>query len=629
MKSKLIMAAALVGLCASWSGAPLFTRDRVVMTTSKGKIVLKLYPEESPLAVNNFVGLATGQRQWSDSRDGQLKATRYYDGLTFHRIIPNFMIQGGDPLGNGTGGPGYKFDNEKSPNLGFDRPGILAMAHAGPNTNGSQFFITVAAAPWLNGSYTIFGEVTEGMEVVNAIVSSPRQANDRPVEEIRIIKVDIEGAGVGGVASAPKPVAPPKLSVQLSFQEPSRNDILDAGEKGALVVSVSNEGKGDAYALKFVLSGDSKKGLSFPSELALGDLAPGKTVVRELPLESDKTMSAGKLKFKAEVREANGFDAPASLLEFEAAAFKAPKLELVKVTIGGLGVIKAGEVSRVFAFIRNGGEGSARKVGAALELGSADIFLSGDASLDLGDLSPGETKQAVFDFVVNNRFSGKSLPVAVKLVEAGGGAESIPLGLALGEGAPSLKVVSIKGKAAPAPAAPAPLEEDLDAPPSSNTAVDPEAYAVVIGVEKYRQAGIPPVEFAARDAQSMHSYLTRAMGFDPKNAVLLQNEAATKTDLEKYLGTWLRRRVTEKSRVFVFYAGHGAPNPATGEGFLIPYEGDPSYTEDTAFPVKRLYENLAKLKAREITVVLDACFSGQGNRSVIAKGARPLVAVHA
>ncbi len=193
-------------------------------------------------------------------------------------------------------------------------------------------------------------------------------------------------------------------------------------------------------------------------------------------------------------------------------------------------------------------------------------------------------------------------------------------------------VARVEVPAAPAPAeeaakpapAPAPVA-DFDRPPASATPADPDAYAVVIGLEKYRSPGIPAVDFAARDARAMYDYLTLAMGFDPRNVLLMTDAQATKTDLEKNLGSWLKNRVEARSRVFIYYAGHGAPNPATGEGYLMPYEADPNYLEDTAYPVSKLHASLAKLPAKNVTVVLDACFSGQGVRSLLAKGARPLV----
>jgi uncharacterized caspase-like protein len=167
--------------------------------------------------------------------------------------------------------------------------------------------------------------------------------------------------------------------------------------------------------------------------------------------------------------------------------------------------------------------------------------------------------------------------------------------------------------------------EDVDVPPATRTKVDREAYAVVVGVEKYRD--IPAVEFAARDAQSVYDYLTMAMGFDPKNVVHLENERATRTDLATHLGPWLKDRVTAKSRVFVYFSGHGSPDPLTGEGYLIPYDGSPKYVGETAVSLKQLYDGLSRLPAKDVTVVLDSCFSGAGGRSFLAAGIRPLVNV--
>lgn len=137
--------------------------------TSLGELVVKLLPEKAPQTVANFVGLAEGTREWKDPNSGQTVKRPLYDGTLFHRVIPDFMIQGGDPLGTGTGGPGYRFEDEIGPDNRFDRPGLLAMANAGPNTNGSQFFITEVPTPHLNRGHTIFGEVVKGVELVRKI----------------------------------------------------------------------------------------------------------------------------------------------------------------------------------------------------------------------------------------------------------------------------------------------------------------------------------------------------------------------------------------------------------------------------------------------------------------------------
>ena len=140
--------------------------------TSMGDIVLKLFPEKAPKTVENFLALAEGSRAWKDPKSGQTVKRPLYDGTVFHRVIPQFMIQGGDPLGTGTGGPGYKFADEIVPDNRFDKPGLLAMANAGPNTNGSQFFITEVPTPWLDRGHTIFGEVVKGFELVPKIAAA-------------------------------------------------------------------------------------------------------------------------------------------------------------------------------------------------------------------------------------------------------------------------------------------------------------------------------------------------------------------------------------------------------------------------------------------------------------------------
>jgi peptidyl-prolyl cis-trans isomerase A (cyclophilin A) len=160
--------------------------------TSLGEFKVRLMPEHAPKTVANFTELAKGEREWTDPRTGQKSNDRLYDGTVFHRVIPDFMIQGGDPLGQGTGGPGYQFEDECPPGgPSFDRPGLLAMANAGPGTNGSQFFVTVVPTAWLTGKHTIFGEVTEGMDVVNAISTTPTSAGDRPTTPVQLLRVDI------------------------------------------------------------------------------------------------------------------------------------------------------------------------------------------------------------------------------------------------------------------------------------------------------------------------------------------------------------------------------------------------------------------------------------------------------
>lgn len=161
--------------------------------TNKGSFKVKLMPEHAPNTVANFTELATGKREWKDPNNGQRKSEPLYNGTIFHRVISGFMIQGGDPQGTGMGGPGYRFEDECPPGgPKFDRAGLLAMANAGPNTNGSQFFVTLAPTPHLNNKHTIFGEVTEGMDVVETIGNIETGPQDRPADDVVVERVDIE-----------------------------------------------------------------------------------------------------------------------------------------------------------------------------------------------------------------------------------------------------------------------------------------------------------------------------------------------------------------------------------------------------------------------------------------------------
>ena len=178
----LLMAAAAEG--ADWPKEP---GEYAEFDTTEGSIIIKLFDQDAPLTVQNFVDLATGKKTGKP----------FYDGLIFHRVIPDFMIQGGCPKGTGTGGPGYTIKDEFSPKLRHDGPGVLSMANAGPNTGGSQFFITVKATPWLDGRHAVFGKVVKGMDVVNKIALVPRDGRDKPLKPVTIKKVTIQRVEAG------------------------------------------------------------------------------------------------------------------------------------------------------------------------------------------------------------------------------------------------------------------------------------------------------------------------------------------------------------------------------------------------------------------------------------------------
>lgn len=166
------------------------TKVTATFETSLGNFVCKLFADECPMTVGNFVGLATGETPWTDPSGKEVK-TPLYDGTVFHRVIPEFMIQGGDPQGTGMGGPGYKFADEIVRTLKHDKPGILSMANSGSNTNGSQFFVTEVPTPWLDGKHAVFGEVIEGMDIVLKIAHAPTGSGNRPKTEIKLNRLVI------------------------------------------------------------------------------------------------------------------------------------------------------------------------------------------------------------------------------------------------------------------------------------------------------------------------------------------------------------------------------------------------------------------------------------------------------
>ncbi len=183
---------------------------------------------------------------------------------------------------------------------------------------------------------------------------------------------------------------------------------------------------------------------------------------------------------------------------------------------------------------------------------------------------------------------------------------------------------SVTAKSSTGISSPSRINSDVDEVPKTKASPNKNAYAIVIGIEQYRQ-GLPPANFAAHDAQLVGDYLTKVLGYHEENVITLLNDHASNVDLAKYFEKWLPNNVEKDSTVFVYFSGHGAPDLKTGSAYLVPYDGDPSFIAETGYSLKRMYDALGKLPAREVIVALDSCFSGAGGRSVIAKGARPLV----
>jgi peptidyl-prolyl cis-trans isomerase A (cyclophilin A) len=213
LATALLLTASLAGAqpaAGKWTKKVQAGKDLyATLKTSQGDITVKLFSKDAPKTVANFVGLATGEKSWRDPATGDMSKKPLYSGTVFHRVIPSFMIQGGDPLGSGRGDPGYRFEDEFQSGRTFDKPGILAMANAGPGTNGSQFFITTSTPAHLNNRHTIFGEVVKGYEVVEAISNVPRGPMDRPETPVTLTQIDLSEKPPKGLAPAAKPAPKP------------------------------------------------------------------------------------------------------------------------------------------------------------------------------------------------------------------------------------------------------------------------------------------------------------------------------------------------------------------------------------------------------------------------------------
>jgi peptidyl-prolyl cis-trans isomerase A (cyclophilin A) len=209
------------------------------MDTSMGRIACQFYQKQAPKAVANFIGLAEGTKDWTDPTTKKVEHHKpYYDGTIFHRVIPEFMIQGGDPTGSGLGNPGYIFDDEFDPGLNFDRPGRLAMANSGPNTNGSQFFITEQATDFLDQHYTLFGQCDDAsVTVVKAIARVPRDSSDRPLTPVVLEKVTIVPEGQQIPPAAPPPPPPPAAGDANSSVTTPKPIIVSPGIAARLLIA--------------------------------------------------------------------------------------------------------------------------------------------------------------------------------------------------------------------------------------------------------------------------------------------------------------------------------------------------------------------------------------------------------
>lgn len=415
---------------------------------------------------------------------------------------------------------------------------------------------------------------------------------------------------------------PPDITAAITFSEPSGNNILDAGETGRLTVTVKNSGKGDALDVAVELKPDKNlKGLTFDKQVPLGTLPAGGSVTKEIELVASEEVPSEQISFKIDVKEANGFDADPIKLSFDVKSFDPPKLVVADVGIEDQNRnfrIEPMENIEVTVTVQNIGHGGARGVKVNIEKGE-NVYIGGEGRthFDIGSINSGEYKDVVFMFYTNKRIKdSEEIPLSIKITEARPDYKvSKNLALAMNAHQKSVKEFVVKGVETPkgeielATGLTVDIERDLPRAVKINM----DAIAVVIGNSNYRKA--KQVDYAVNDAETVKLYLTEVLGFREGNIFFVSN--ASKGDFELFFGNKgnfkgkLHNAVKAgKSDVFIYYSGHGAPGLKDKRGYFVPIEADPQYIELGGYPIDVFYENIAKLPAKSLTVVLDSCFSG-------------------
>ncbi|MBM3216012.1 hypothetical protein FJZ36_13970, partial [Candidatus Poribacteria bacterium] len=451
-----------------------------------------------------------------------------------------------------------------------------------------------------------------------------------------------------GAATPPRENYPPQLTTTLAFVEPSGNDFLDGEETGSIEVTVANSGRGAARNLNVQLTNlDNAKGITFEATKTVAEIAPNASAKVSIPIRAVETIPDQTARVQVDVLEATwGADADPVIVTFTTRPLRPPRFEIPPTAVGvdddregesqgnSNGRIEPGELIEVSVILQNAGEGDARGVGVTPSVPDGVVYQSPTTTLDLGELRAGRWKKITFSFFVAKRFSASAIPLELRVTEARSRYNttltvSLPLNQQTRK--PNQVIVSGKEETGRPDAPPAPtltVDVDMNIPKTGNSR--PDAVAVVIGNRDYGTRDVPPVAYANRDATVVKEYLTSTFGYRDGNILYYEN--ATQAVFNSLFGTKdsHRGRLFDlvkpgKSEVFVYYSGHGAPNVGDKKGYLVPTDCDPRRLELNGYPLDVLYANLAKIPATQVTVVLDACFSGSSPAGTLLSGISPVV----
>lgn len=447
------------------------------------------------------------------------------------------------------------------------------------------------------------------------------------------------------------PSKPPLLVVTgQDFKDSTGERILYAGKSGQIVFSVANsKGAGKAFGLKLITTAKNQKNpdLNYPETIDIGDLDSGENRKVVLPIDAGLSLGTGELTFRLNVAEANDFAPNPFEVRIRTKRLEPPDLELAKLEVddkfypdrsdklsvgNGDSVVEPGESVEVFATLLNKGTGFSKDTKVKIISASPDITFLSPTEFSSGDIQPGKWQEIKTAFSVKKGYKGQDeLPIKMVVSDARERFnKELPLEIKLKRSYPKTELLDIKGKeAAQKPVVMPSFGDELLEIPSAR-AENNNAVAVVIGVQNYKNKDVPSVEYALNDAQLFKDYLQTALGYQEGNIIYLKDP--TKADLEKVFGTSDNHAgqlsdyvIKGKSDVFVYYTGHGAPDLQTKKAYFVPSDTDPNYAKLGGYPLDVFYDNLSRLPARRISVVLDACFSGRSDKGMIISKASPLM----
>ncbi|MBI5408243.1 MAG: caspase family protein [Nitrospirae bacterium] len=432
--------------------------------------------------------------------------------------------------------------------------------------------------------------------------------------------------------------APPDITASVKFSEPSGNNILDAEETGILTITVKNSGKGDAFDVKAEISSDKNiRGLSFERTFSFGAIPAGKSNTAEVKLKSSENISTDNVSFTIHIKEANGFDADPLKIAFKTKSFEPPKLVIADIGIedqNGNSKVEQMENVEMTVRIQNMGYGDARDVTVDIVHGN-NVFIGGQGitHFEPGSIQAGKYKDIKFMFYTNKQIkNGERIPIEIKIKEARPQfALSKALDLAMNAPQKRTEEIIVKGEEAPKKAdmeLATGLSVDVDMQIPAGKNAGKYDIAVVIGNRHYTSSGVPEVEFADRDARIMKEYLMTTFGYKPEN--IIYEEDATLSRFNEIFGSkdnpngklynYIKKDV---SNVFVYYAGHGAPDLNSQEAYFVPVDANPQYMAANGYRLQTFYDNLSKLPAKNVTIVLDSCFSGNTQKGMLFKNISP------